>query len=121
MRGSSISFLTRASIAWLDSCFGWFLCILARCHESGAITGQLGTGLAVSELFSERAVLHSPYQSAMCSISIVKQHARFTRSESWTVEDEQWQKIGGGYGAVKFRFLLFLWMEPTFYLRRSTV
>jgi hypothetical protein len=28
MRGSSISFLTRASIAWLDSCFGWFLCIL---------------------------------------------------------------------------------------------
>src|SRR5665811_2326425 len=24
MRGSSISFLTRASIAWLDSCFGWF-------------------------------------------------------------------------------------------------
>jgi hypothetical protein len=49
MRGSSISFLTRASIAWLDSCFGWFLCILARCHESRAITGQFGTGLAVLE------------------------------------------------------------------------
>ena len=30
---------------------------------------------------------------------------------------EQCQKIGGGYKAVKFRFLLFLWMEPTLYLR----
>ena len=50
-RGSSISFLTRASIARLDSCFGWFLCILAQCHESRAIAGQLGTKLAVSELF----------------------------------------------------------------------
>jgi hypothetical protein len=27
MRGSSISFLTRASVAWLDSCLGSFLCI----------------------------------------------------------------------------------------------
>ena len=34
--------------------------------------------------------------------------------EGWTIEDEQCQKIGGGYRAVKFRFLLFLWMEPTF-------
>jgi hypothetical protein len=25
-----------------------------------------------------------------------------------TIEDEQCQKIGGGYKAVKFRFLLFL-------------
>jgi hypothetical protein len=37
MRGSSISFLTRASVAWLDS--------LARRHESKGITGQFGTGL----------------------------------------------------------------------------
>ena len=44
-----------------------------------------------------------------------------TRLEGWTIEDEQCQKIGGGYKAVKFRFLLFLWMEPTFYLRRSKV
>jgi hypothetical protein len=51
MRGSSISFLTRARSAWLDSCFGWFLCILARCHESRAITGQLGTGLAFLKSF----------------------------------------------------------------------
>jgi hypothetical protein len=32
-------------------------------------------------------------------------------SHGWKVgliEDEQWQKIGGGYTAVKFRFLLFL-------------
>src|ERR1039458_8510451 len=43
MRGSSISFLTRASVAWLDSCLKSFLCILARCHESKGITGQFGT------------------------------------------------------------------------------
>src|ERR1019366_2689883 len=72
MRGSSISFLTRASVAWLDSCFGSFLCILARCHECKGITGQFGTGLAVSALFSYRAVLNSLYQSAKCSISNVK-------------------------------------------------
>jgi hypothetical protein len=65
--------------------------------------------------------LHSPYQSATYSMVIVKQSARFTWSESWTIEDEQWQKIGGGCRAAKFRFFLFLWMEPTFYLRRSTV
>ena len=52
MRGSSISFLTRASVAWLDSCFGSFLCILARCHECKGITGQFGTELVVSALFS---------------------------------------------------------------------
>jgi hypothetical protein len=121
MLGSSISFLTRASVAWLDSCFGSFLCILARCHECKGITGQFGTGLAVSALFSYRAILNSLYQSATCSISNVKQRVPLTPSESWTVEDEQCQKIGGGYKAVKFRFLLFLWMEPTFYLRRSRV
>jgi hypothetical protein len=26
----------------------------------------------------------------------------------WTIEDEQCQRIGGGYEAMKFRFLLFL-------------
>jgi hypothetical protein len=26
----------------------------------------------------------------------------------WTIEDEQCQRIGGGYTAVKLRFLLFL-------------
>jgi hypothetical protein len=29
-------------------------------------------------------------------------------SWGWTIEDEQCQKIGGGYKALKFRFLLFL-------------
>ncbi len=29
-------------------------------------------------------------------------------SEDWTIEDEQCQRIGGGYEAVNFRFLLFL-------------
>jgi NhaP-type Na+/H+ or K+/H+ antiporter len=51
MRGSSISFLTRARSAWLDSCLGWLLCILVRCHVSKGITGQLGTALTVLELF----------------------------------------------------------------------
>jgi hypothetical protein len=41
--------------------------------------------------------------------------------EGWTIEDEQCQKIGGGYKAVKFGFLLFLLVKPTFYLRRSRV
>ena len=83
MRGSSISFLTRASVAWLDSCFGSFKYIPARFHESKGITSQFGTGLAVSELFSYRAVLNSLYQSAKCSISNVKQRAPFTRSEGY--------------------------------------
>jgi hypothetical protein len=30
------------------------------------------------------------------------------------IEDEQCQKIGRGYKAVRFRFLLFLWMEPIY-------
>src|ERR1700680_2450110 len=78
MRGSSISFLTRASVAWLDSCLGSFLCILARCHESKGITGQFGTQLAVSELSSiYRAVLNSLGQSAKRSTSIVKQGVAF--------------------------------------------
>jgi hypothetical protein len=79
MRGPSISFLTRASVAWLDSCFGSFLCIFARCHECKGITGQFGTELAVSALFSYRAVLNSLYQSAKCSISKVKHRATRTR------------------------------------------
>jgi hypothetical protein len=32
----------------------------------------------------------------------------FARSWDWTIEDEQCQRIGGGYTAAKFRFLLFL-------------
>jgi hypothetical protein len=40
MRASSISSLTRASVACLVSGFGLFLYILARCHESKRITGQ---------------------------------------------------------------------------------
>jgi hypothetical protein len=49
MRGSSISFFTRARSAWLDSCLGCFLYILARCHKPESITGQFGTALTVLE------------------------------------------------------------------------
>ena len=33
-----------------------------------------------------------------------RQRTPFARSEGWTIEDEQCQKIGGGNTAVKFRF-----------------
>jgi hypothetical protein len=55
----------------------------------------------------------SQYQSKKYSIQ--------SWNYSWTVEDEQCQKVRGGYAALKLRFLLFLWAEPTFYLRRSRV
>jgi len=66
------------------------------------------------------AVLNSLYRSVNGSIPDARRF-RFTPSDGWTIEDEQCQKIGGGYEAVKFRFLLFLWTEPTCYLRRSKV
>jgi hypothetical protein len=84
------------------------------------MTGQSGTEPSFRIVFVASGFAQSV---PICgsSICIVKQRARFTRSESWTIEDEQCQKIDGGYEAVKFRSLLFLWMEPTFYLRQSTV
>jgi hypothetical protein len=42
--------LTRMSVVWLDSCFGSFLCTLARCHECKGNTGQFGTGSVVLAL-----------------------------------------------------------------------
>src|ERR1019366_6667203 len=112
MRGSSISFLTRASVAWLDSCLGSFLCILARCHESKGVTGQFGTQLAVSELSSYRAVLNSLDQSAKRNISSVKQRVAFHTVGGLdyrrrTVSEDR-RRVCGGYKAVMFRFLLFL-------------
>jgi hypothetical protein len=65
--------------------------------------------------------LNSLYQSAKSSIPNVKHRVPLAWLEGWTIEDEQCQKIGGGYKGVKFRFLLFLWAEPTCYLRRSKV
>ena len=38
----------------------------------------------------------------------VQQNVSFTGSDARTVQDEQCQKIGGGYEAAKVRFLLFL-------------
>jgi hypothetical protein len=69
MRGSSISFLTRASIAWLDSCFGSFLFILARSHTSKGISRSIWNTLVVLELFLYRAALYSPYQSFAAFLS----------------------------------------------------
>jgi hypothetical protein len=109
MRGSSISFLTRARSAWLDSCLGWCLCILARCHESKRITGQLRTELIILELL----FLPSSFEAVRRNLRQVASHsarrrASCRRSDAWTIEDEQCQKIGRGYEAVKFRFLQFL-------------
>ena len=44
--------------------------------------------------------MHSQYQSTQCSIR--------SWNHSWTVEDEQCQKVDGGYAALKLGFLLFL-------------
>jgi hypothetical protein len=44
--------------------------------------------------------MNSQYQSAKCSIQ--------EWNKGWMIEDEQCQKVGGGYKAVRFRFLLFL-------------
>jgi hypothetical protein len=51
---------------------------LKESRRSKGITGQFGTELVVSALFSYRAVLNSPYQSAKCSISDVEQRAPMT-------------------------------------------
>jgi hypothetical protein len=46
------------------------------------------------------SIMNRQYHSAKCSIP--------SWNKSWAIEDEQCQRIGGGYKAVKFRFLLFL-------------
>ena len=49
MRGSSISFLTRASVAWLDSCLGSFLCILHNVTSPEGLQVNLEQDCQVSE------------------------------------------------------------------------
>jgi hypothetical protein len=44
--------------------------------------------------------MHSQYQSKQCIIR--------SWNHSWTIEDEQCQKVAGGYAALKLGFLLFL-------------
>jgi hypothetical protein len=61
---------------------------------------NLEQGWQFQNCLSHRAVMNSQHQAAKCSIQ--------SWNKSWTIEDEQCQKIGGGYKAVKFRFLLFL-------------
>ena len=112
MRGSFISSLMRASVACLVSGFGLFLYILVRCHKSKGITGQFGTGVGSFRITFRPCGFDQLYQSANGSISDVKQPARPQGRgiglSGRTIEDEQCQRIGGGYEAVKFRFLLFL-------------
>jgi len=40
-------------------------------------------------------------EHSRCSVTDISE-------EGWTIEAEQCQKIGGGYEALEFRFLLFL-------------
>src|SRR5450755_4049974 len=83
MRGSSISFLTRASVALLDSCLGSFLCILARCHESKGITGQFGTGLPgfrivfIPSSFEQSGPIDQSAKRSISSVTSVKRRAAF--------------------------------------------
>ncbi len=57
-------------------------------------------GLLMFLVEEKWSIMNRQYQSAKCSIQ--------SWNNSWTIEDEQCQRIGGGYKAVKFRFLLFL-------------
>jgi hypothetical protein len=50
----------------------------------------------------------SPGEHRCETTYLFSQDRRVGFLEGWTIEDEQWQEIGGGYEAVKFRFLLFL-------------
>ena len=95
----------------------WFLasaCFYTYSYDVTSPKGlpvNLEQGWTVSELLSDRAVLTSLDQSENCNISDVKQPARPQGRgiglSGRTIEDEQCQRIGGGYEAVKFRFLLF--------------
>ena len=99
MRGSSISFFTRARSAWSDSCLDWCLCIPARCHKSDGIAGQLGTDLTLLELgllllpssIAQSAAIGARYHFLVCD------DAPRSRWTLGLIEDEQYQKIGGGY------------------------
>jgi hypothetical protein len=64
------------------------------------VVGEFGAGLAVSELSPHRAVMHSQHQSR----NVAFNHG----TTAWAIEDEQCQKVGGGYRALMLRFLLFL-------------
>src|SRR5664279_6083259 len=98
MRGSSISFFTRARSAWSDSCLDWCLCIPARCHESEGITGQFGTELTVSESglfpssFAQPAAICTKYH-----LIVSWRRASLRDRPLGLIEDEQCQRIGGGY------------------------
>jgi hypothetical protein len=59
-------------------------------------------------LVENRAILDGRKLSKMASNADSIERQAAPRPEAWTIEDEQWQRIGGGYKAVKFRFLLFL-------------
>ena len=51
MRGPSISFLTRASVAWLDSCFGSFLCIVHDVTSAKGLQVNLEQGWQFQHCF----------------------------------------------------------------------
>jgi hypothetical protein len=55
----------------------------------------------------ERSSSDSPLGRRLCW-NILRCSVTDPSEEVWTIEDEQCQKIGGGYKALKFRFLLFL-------------
>jgi len=99
IRGASIFSLTRASTGRLDPC-GSFLAYLHDVTSQKWLPANLEQGSQCQNCSTHRAVMHSQYQSTKCSIQ--------SCNNSWTIEDEQCQKVGGGYAALKLRFLLFL-------------
>jgi len=69
------------------------------------LPAKFGTGLAVAELSNIEQ---------LCTVSRSTKYSIQSWNNRWTIEDEQCQKVGGGYAALKRRFLLFLRVEPTF-------
>jgi hypothetical protein len=80
---------------------------------------------AVSELFSDRAVLTSLDQSENGNILDVEQPARSQgrglHYPGRTIEDEQCQKVGGGYTGIEAQIFTVSLRGANIYLRRSRV
>jgi hypothetical protein len=62
--------------------------------------------LALALFSSLRLHLPHAHIEQLCTVDTSPRNVVW--DHSWTIEDEQCQKVGGGYAALKLRFLLFL-------------
>jgi len=80
---------------------------LRTLHDTSPKGFQVSLAMAADLVVFIPSGFEQSCQSAKGRISGAKQRTPYSR-EGQTIEDKQCQKIGGGYKAVKFRFLLFL-------------